>query len=539
MSRTLARAAALLSVSATPLAAQEAPATTPPKLIVMVSSDQFSTDLFTQYRPYFTGGLKRLSQGVAFPNGYQSHAATETCPGHATLMTGSRPARTGIVANNWYDFKGPRPGEVYCAEDERRGTFRDYVPSDVHLRVPTLGERLKARDPRTRTVSVAGKDRAAIMMGGHAMDQIWFWRDGTGFVTTTTPTPPAAVTRINAAVRSEIAAPAPALDLPQWCRDFANPVTVGEARMGDGRFERDAGEESRWKASPRFDDAVTRLAVALVEDMKLGRGPATDVLTVGLSATDYVGHRYGTGGSEMCIQVAAVDRAVGELMTALDATGVDYVIAFSSDHGGNDLPEREQQRGVPAAARVDVALAPAALGRTLAPDLGWTGGQLLYGSLNGDVWVAPEVTDPAMRARVIEAAAAAYRGHPQVASVLTADDVRATPMPTTLPDSWTLIERQRAAYDAERSGDFVVFLKSGITPSQGGATHGSPWDYDRRVPILFWRRGLSHFEQPLAVETIDIMPSFAALVDLPLKPGEVDGRCLDLDGGAGDSCAGD
>ncbi|MEZ0497032.1 alkaline phosphatase family protein [Sphingomonas sp. IW22] len=538
MSRTLARATALLSLSSAPALAQDAPPATPPRLIVMVSADQFSTDIFQEHRPYYRAGLQRLSNGAVFPNGFQSHAATETCPGHATLMTGSRPARTGIIANNWFDFKGPRPGSVYCAEDERRGTARDYVPSDVHLRVPTLGERMKARDPRVRTVSVAGKDRAAIMMGGHAMDQIWFWRDGTGFVTTTTPTAPKSVTRINAAMRSEIAAPGAAFDLPDWCRPVARPVTVGKVQMGAGRFERSAGDEGRWKASPAFDGAVTKLAVALIDEMKLGRGPSTDVLTVSLSATDYVGHRYGTEGSEMCIQVAAVDRAVGELMSALDATGVDYVIGFSADHGGNDLPERERERGVPAAARADVALAPETLGQTLAPALGWNGGQLLYGSMNGDVWVTPEMTDPAMRSRAIDAAAAAYRQHPQVAAVLTAAEVRDAPQPTGSPDSWTLLERQRAAYDAERSGDFVVFLKPGITPSQGGATHGSPWDYDRRVPMLFWRKGMTRFEQPLAVETVDIMPSFAALVDLPLKPGEVDGRCLDLDGGPGDSCAG-
>ena len=68
------------------------------------------------------------------------------------------------------------------------------------------------------------------------------------------------------------------------------------------------------------------------------------------------------------------------------------------------------------------------------------------------------------------------------------------------------------------------------------ATHGSIWDYDRRVPILFWRKGMKGFEQPLSVETVDIMPSLAALIGFALAPGEVDGRCLDLDGGPGSTC---
>ncbi|MGE3693176.1 MAG: alkaline phosphatase family protein, partial [Novosphingobium sp.] len=86
---------ALLLASATPALADEAapPPPKPPALVVAISVDQFSADLFAQYRRHFTGGLARLQQGAVFPSGVQSHAATETCPGHSTLLTGARPAR--------------------------------------------------------------------------------------------------------------------------------------------------------------------------------------------------------------------------------------------------------------------------------------------------------------------------------------------------------------------------------------------------------------------------------------------------------------
>src|SRR5580765_2835137 len=77
---------------------------TGPKLIVVISVDQFSAALFNEYRSHFTGGLGRLAGGAVFANGYQAHAATETCPGHSTILTGDHPAHTGIIANNWYDF---------------------------------------------------------------------------------------------------------------------------------------------------------------------------------------------------------------------------------------------------------------------------------------------------------------------------------------------------------------------------------------------------------------------------------------------------
>ena len=90
-----------------------------PSLIVAISVDQFSTDLFLTYGPQFTGGFKRLMGGAVFANGFQAHAATETCPGHATILTGVHPARAGIVANNWFDMSIARTDKrVYCAEDE-------------------------------------------------------------------------------------------------------------------------------------------------------------------------------------------------------------------------------------------------------------------------------------------------------------------------------------------------------------------------------------------------------------------------------------
>src|SRR5438045_8669843 len=113
MRKVILAAAALFSSS---VAAQ---APVPPKLIVAISVDQFSANLFDEYRPQFTAGLARIASGTVFRNGYQSHAATETCPGHSTILTGSHPARTGIIANNWTDQSvGRSDKNVYCAEDE-------------------------------------------------------------------------------------------------------------------------------------------------------------------------------------------------------------------------------------------------------------------------------------------------------------------------------------------------------------------------------------------------------------------------------------
>ena len=142
---------------------------------------------------------------------------------------------------------------------------------------------------------------------------------------------------------------------------------------------------------------------------------------------------------------------------------------------------------------------------------------------------------------VIAAAKKHYLASPQVEGVFTAQEIAATTSPRTPPETWSILERLRASYNPERSGDLLVVLKPRITPipdPTGGyvATHGSVWDYDRRVPILFWRPGQTPFEQPMGVETVDIMPTLAALVGLAIPAGDIDGRCLDLDPAAATTC---
>src|ERR1051325_2689065 len=140
--------AAALALIATPAAAQASR----PKLLVVISVDQYSSDLFAEYRGLYAGGLRRRANGIAFPAGYQSHAATETCPGHSTILTGARPARTGIIANDWFDQRVARADQqVYCSEDERvpGSTSDDYTVSARHLRLPTLGDLMRRADPRS------------------------------------------------------------------------------------------------------------------------------------------------------------------------------------------------------------------------------------------------------------------------------------------------------------------------------------------------------------------------------------------------------
>src|SRR5690606_26876591 len=222
-----------------------------------------------------------------------------------------------------------------------------YVASPVHLRVPTLGGRMKAANPATRVVSVAGKNRTEIMMGGPTDDQKW-WLSPKGYVSyKDVPTPPL-IAKVNAVFAQRLAQPSPGFDLPPQCvaKDF--PVGIGAGQtVGTARFAREAGDFRTFRASPEQDALTLALAASVIETMGLGKQAQTDIISIGLSATDYVGHAFGTEGAESCIQIDRLDQELGAFFALLDKDGIDYAVVLTADHGGHDLPERHRENAMP------------------------------------------------------------------------------------------------------------------------------------------------------------------------------------------------
>jgi len=542
--RTLAFVAGLALAFPVVSAAQSQPA---PKLLVVIAVDQFSADLFAEYRGLFSGGLGRLTQGVVFPSGYQAHAASETCPGHSTILTGGHPARTGIVANTWADPGLSRPDKkVYCAEDtsvpDTASGSGKYAPSVTHLLIPTLGDLMKARAAATRVIAVAGKDRAAIMMAGKSADEV-LWLASTGLTSYRGTALSQTAQAAGIAIASAINTPRAPLDLPIACAARAIAVPVGDAKqVGTGRLGRDAGNFRSFLATPEADGAVLAAGAALRAAHRLGEGGGTDLLILGLSATDYVGHTYGTGGSEMCLQLLSLDRDLGDFFARLDATGIDYVVALTADHGGHDIPERNRQNALPRAERIDSQFSLDTMGNDIAGELKLPAP--LFLAEGSDLYLTRSLS-PVQRDSAARAIVKRLTDHRQVAAAVTSAQLAAMPVPIGSPVDWTVEQRLRASFHPQRSGDILFALKPDVMPisaaeaAQPGryvATHGSVWDYDRRVPMLFWRKGLAGFEQPNPVMTVDIMPTLAAVIGLPINASTIDGRCLDLVSGPSTSC---
>ncbi len=509
-----------------------------PKLIVAITVDQLSAEIFNQYRPHFTGGFRRLSGGIVFSDGYQAHGTTETCAGYATVLTGNHPARSGIIANNWVDFSLEREEKTMnCVEDASvaRAPDGSYTVSSVNLRVPTLGDRMKAATPASRVVAVAGKDRAAAIPGGRSPDQRWWWSNGR-FVQNNAAHPAPVAEQVNAAIAGAIARERAPLVPGPACEGKDRAVSLaGVGTVGAFRFQRRTGDSAAFARGPEMDAATLALAAALVQQLQLGRGEVPDLLSIGLSATDYVGHRYGNQGVETCLQLMSLDSDLGGFLTFLDRSGIDYAVVLTADHGVLDLPERQRQLGRANAARLDKGATAEAIGAEVARRLA-----LPEPVFQGDFYLSDKVP-AARRSEVLQLATQLLRAHPQVEGVWTKSELAAHPLPAGRAETWSLIDRQRASFDPQRSPDLAVAYKEGVTlisePGEGAvATHGSPWDYDRKVPILFWWKDVLHQERSESAMTVDIVPTLASLIGLSIPAGEIDGRCLDLQPGPTTNC---
>jgi predicted AlkP superfamily pyrophosphatase or phosphodiesterase len=566
-SMALASACALFGLLSAP-ASQASPATAPgapqkPTLIVAIAVDQFSAGIFDQYRDRFTGGLRRMiDAGVVFPNGYQSHAATETCPGHSTLLTGKHPSGTGIIANEW---PGPGGQKTYCVSDP--GMTVPGRPTEprgpANLRTSTLGEWLKAQDPGSRVVAVSGKDRAAINMSGHNPDAVFWWDDELGFNTYVPPGADATQRLEPVKAINESIAKRWDRKLPAWtamdksCARLNSEGTYDETwhvrhhvppdwRLSNpGQPFRKDPAFKRWvRASPIVDELTLEVAKSLLGRYQLGKGSAPDLLAISLSATDYIGHRYGNEGPEMCDQLAHLDRGLGEFFKSLDALKVRYVVVLSADHGAIDAAERVRLKGFPAQrVTADVAKMVNEYLRGTDPkshadfQLGFDAFKYVsYG-----LYFALPTIAPQQREIIINTAVKYLNQQPWITRAFSkAEILQVHIRPDVPPDEMLLEERFAESVDADRSPDILLAFKPYSTLDHVDpagyyiAEHGSPWNYDRRVPIVFWRPGLPGYEQYLPIETVDIAPTLAALVGVP-HPA-IDGRCIDLDGGAGNTC---
>jgi len=490
-----------------------------PRLVVVISIDQFRADYLLRWKTQWTGGFRRLlAEGAVFPNGRQDHALTETAPGHSTILSGRDPAHTGIVLNEFgvgdtaYPILGVPTG-AGASPNRFQGT--------------TLVDWMRKQDSLFRFLSVSGKDRSAILMVGRSRGPV-FWYRGGRFTTSRYygDSLPPWLLGWNARLRTEHLVgkywPLARADSFYAETDSEPYENGGKGVTFPHRLPTDSALAAKaLSTSPWLDSLTLDAALAGATALGLGQRDTPDLLIVGLSATDYIGHAFGPDSREIHDQLLRLDGWLGSFLDALAARVPPdrIVVVVTADHGVTSYPEFSIQHGRPGG-RVPLGVivreANAAItGRNphRSPVLEETDG-LIYGDSARvrSLGVSPESLATALLQRVWRL--------PGVVNAWT---------PATLGASPHDVDAARWMRALPRS--FSWFVAASIKPGYvwsdqvGNAEHGSTNPDDVNVPIVFLGSGFKPGVYPDTVRTTDIAPTLARLLEV--KPeGDLDGRAI-------------
>ena len=510
---------ALLLLSFSGSVHAQAPAPKKPKLILAIVVDQFRYDYLMRFRADYTAGFKRLlEEGAVFDNAHYVHALTVTAIGHSTFLSGATPNVSGIVGNEWYDreVKQNVTSVFDPATKVIGGVPGGLGSSPRRLLVSTLGDEIRMSGQDSRIIGISIKDRSAILPVGHMADAAyWFEGDSNHWVTSDyyRAQLPAWVEEINASRPNMRAFGAQwfALNAKPDAKPFCTMVAGVEGTRYCGSLE----------ASPWGNEMIEEMAEKALSAEQMGKHPGTDILAVSYSSNDYVGHAMGPDSPEARDISIRTDLLIGKLLDAAEKqVGRDQVmVVLTADHGVAPVPEVNQKRKMPGGRMSDTLLATT-LQQTLEKKYGV--GKWVIGNAGPNPYFNRELIRKykVSEADVEETAAEAVRALPHIYRVYTADQVRNGRMQAD-----GISAAVTNSFFAGRSGDLYVLPENYYLYDAAGTSHGTPYNYDTHVPVIFMGAGIrkGHYYEKAAPN--DIAPTLAAISGVQEPSGSV-GRVL-------------
>ena len=527
-----------------------------PKLILQVTVDQLRGDLPTRYYDRLgEGGFRYLwEKGIVYRNAHHAHANTETIVGHTTLATGAHPSAHGMVGNLWFDreagfttynVEDPAYPLLTAGADVDEETEIDPTQraarsegrSPAAILVTTFSDELRSStDGAAKVVGVSVKDRGAISMAGHAGTAYWFSKASGEFVTSSyyRDDYPGWVAEFNARRPAQAFANTSWTllhdrdsylfgdsDDRAWEADVAGFGRVFPHSFGDGS----SPYFTTWLTlSPAGDRLVLDFAKQALVNEQLGTDDVTDYLSVSFSSTDYVGHVFGPSSLEGEDNILQLDRTLAELFAFVDEqVGLDNtLIVLSADHGGPDTPGYLNSLGIPGG-YVDPESWDREAAITRIKERFGVEGELIetyshpYLYFSADVKNDRRIDQQALEAAVVEE----LMKFPSVSLAVSSAALRRGDLPDT-----ELMAAVRHNFHPKRSGDvFIVFEPNWFINDFEGlivaSTHGSPWNYDTYVPIVFAGAGLEPAIVDRRVLTVDIAATLSAFLGIKPPSGSV------------------
>ncbi|WP_254513991.1 alkaline phosphatase family protein [Anatilimnocola floriformis] len=495
---------------------------TGPRLMVVVSVDQFCQDYLIRFQDNFPEDTKQsffrnvLQNGAFYANCHHAHAITITAPGHSVQLTGAYPGTTGVIENDWFDRA---TGKIrYCVSDplvEIIGITGGKPMSPRVLLVDTVGDRLKLANSQSKVFGVAIKDRASILMSGHRADCA-FWMEKNQWVTSTyyRSDLPGYFRNMNDAKAVEqfrgqtweLLLPKEKYHNQQFADDnvHENPPSGWTAAFPHAMAK--AGEMTADKYgdhvlfSPFGNDYTLLAARTVIENEKLGADDAPDLLTINFSSNDYVGHAFGPLSLEVEDITYRTDRQLAGFVKYLDEQvgAGKWTLALTADHGVAPIPELVAERPQVGERTLPAKRNPIGDSKVIKETLE----KLLRQEIKVKELQDPKTKNvildldsnqvylnydhPNLKANHLVQARELIRDwllrQNYVAAAYTREELLAG-------GDARLLAKMRLSFNPQRSGDvqycYTPYSIPGVSGAKPrGTTHGSPWHYDTHVPML-------------------------------------------------------
>ncbi len=533
-----------------------------PRLVVLISIDQFRADYLARFSDLFlpaegpqgVGGFRWLMErGAYHTDAHHDHYPLFTGPGHSIHFTGAPPYKTGIVGNEWFDRE--MNAVRYCVQDPKSPLVGAADPdgkrgiSPITLRTSTVGDELKmATGGQGKVWGLALKDRAGVLMAGHLADGVlWFDEETSAWIssrfyfksgqlpdwvtswnaakkidpffgkTWNLSVPPAALKRLWTP-RNEFANPRPGLG-----KAFPHPITGGLDKPGKAFY-------AAFESTPYANEYVLETAEELIRREKLGQDAIPDILAINLSTNDYIGHSFGPDSPEALDVTVQSDRQISRFFRFLGKAvpgGLQNVtIVLTADHGVSPMVEEMAKAGLPTAGGYQEKALTDAVKAAL--DKAYGPGDWLKALSEFNLYLDVD----SLRQKGIEPAKAeevvaeALRRQPGIYAAYTRDQIVEGRVPDT-----DIGHRVMLGFHPKVSGDVVIVLDPyTVTNYSGGSvvkgtTHGTTYAYDTSVPLILAGTRIKPGRYTQRVSTLDIAPTLSELLGV-LQPSGCEGHVL-------------
>lgn len=505
-----------------------------PKLIVGIVVDQMCYDYLYRYQSKFSefGFRMIMEKGTNCRNTQYNYVPTFTGPGHASIYTGTTPDNHGIVANDWFERESGTI--INCVADQSVKTVGsnsdEGLCSPQNLKTMTVTDQLKLTYPGAKVISMSIKDRGAILPGGHLSDgSYWFDYSSGHFITSTNfkQTLPQWVSDFNAKKFPDQYMQGTwntLLDIGLYCESGPDdspyehllagktkptfPYDLKSMNSGTTNFE-------MFTETPFANTFLTDFAISSLKAENLGNDGQTDMLCISYSTPDIAGHTFGPYSVELEDIYLRLDLEIARLIKQLEAqTGKDgFVLFLTADHAVVPVPQYLIDKNLPGG-YVFLNEHMVQLKKEVKAKYGH---ELILSEKNLNIYLDHSLMDSLKlnKKEVAEFIASKVVSWENVKRAYTADQL----INSAIDDEWR--DMVRLGYHPRESGDVLFILEPGFLPKSSdsdiarkGTSHGSAFNYDTHVPLLWYGKNIPDLEVFRKINITDISATLTHLLYL-------------------------